>query len=188
MRLAELAVERLGLDELRFVPTAHSPHKARPEGIGAVAGETRARLLEVLLRGSPGPFRVERLEIERGGVSYTADTLDALRQREPDASWILILGGDQLPEFEHWRSFGRIMAMASAAFSPRPGHEMQVPEGLVSRVRASWTGGPGGLVLLPSTELDLASTHLRRDLQEKGTTEGIPPEVLAAIQGENLYR
>jgi nicotinate-nucleotide adenylyltransferase len=131
---------------------------------------------------------LELVEVERGGVSYTTDTLAVLHQREPGVSWILVLGGDQLPGFEQWRSFDRVMDLASAAFSPRPGHDLQVPDGLASRLRRSWSGGPGEILLLPSTGLDLASSRLRQDLQGTGTAEGIPLEVLAAIQAENLYR
>lgn len=187
-KLAALALTHLGLDELRFVPTALSPHKASPNGKEAVHGLTRARLLQELLPHCPEHCRLELLEVERGGVSYTADTLETLHEREPNTAWILILGGDQLSEFHHWRTFDRVMALASAAFSPRPGHEVVVPECLRPRLREAWSGAPGELLILPPTEMDVASTRLRQDLREKGEVEGLVPEVLAAIRAENLYR
>lgn len=187
-KLATLALAHLGLDELRFVPTATSPHKATPNGSEAVDGLVRARLLQELLQHCPASCRLEMLEVERGGVSYTADTLEALHTREPGTAWILILGGDQLAEFHRWRTFDRVMALASAAFSPRPGHAVVVPEGLRSRLREAWSGLPGELLILPPTEMDVASTRLRQDLREKGEAEGLSTEVLAAIRAENLYR
>lgn len=188
VKLATLAQAHLGLDELRFVPTALSPHKAHPEGSEATDGRTRAKLLESLLLQCPATCRLEMLEVERGGVSYTADTLAELHQREPGVAWVLVLGGDQLPEFHRWRTFDRVMGLASAAFSPRPGHALQLPEVLRPRLREAWNGAPGQILFLPPTEIDLASTRLRQDLREKGRAEGLSPEVLAAIQAENLYR
>lgn len=187
-KLAALALAHLNLDELRFVPTALSPHKAIPDGDEAVHGLIRARLLQELLPHCPDGCRLEMVEVERGGVSYTADTLETLHEREPGTAWILILGGDQLSEFHHWRTFDRVMALASAAFSPRPGHDVVVPECLRSRLREDWSDAPGELLILPSTEMDVASTRLRQDLPGKGEVAGLAPEVLAAIRAENLYR
>lgn len=187
-KLATLALSHLGLDELRFVPTALSPHKPAPEGSGAPDGFARARLLQEFLPHCPGACSVDLIEVERGGISFAVDTLEALHQREPGTAWILVLGEDQLPEFRRWKSFDRLMALASAAFSPRPGHQAQVPEDLRPRLREAWSGAPGEILLLPPTGMDLASTRLREDLRGKGEADGLPPEVLAAIQAENLYR
>lgn len=187
-KLAILALSHLSLDELRFVPTSRSPHKPHPDGPEAVDGALRGRLLQELLQHCPPSCRLEMLEVERGGVSYTADTLELLQAREPGHQWILVLGGDQLKDFQSWRTFDRVVARASAAFAARPGHPQDVPPGLRHRVREAWSGGPGEILLLPSTGLDLASTRLREDLKRKGEAEGLAPEVLAVIRSENLYR
>ena len=78
LKLAELAVRALGLDELRLVPTAIPAHKPAP----ALDGPARIRLLRDL------PYKVETLEVDRGGPSYTVDTLEALAAREPGHQWI----------------------------------------------------------------------------------------------------
>lgn len=185
LKLAELALEALGLDEVRFIPNAAPPHKA-PAGSG---GAARLRLLEAALAATGLPFRVSTLEVDRGGVSYTVDTLEALAAMEPGTAWIFLMGSDQLAGFASWQRPERILALASLAVAPRPGHELtHLPTFLEGRARPHWSGAPGELVWLPGTELPLASRALREDLARGKTPEGLPPEVIAAILRENQYR
>ena len=187
LKLARLALDHLGLDELRFVPTFVSPHKPDPGGPG---GEARLHLLTEALRAFDPRCRVERLELDRGGTSYTVDTLETLAVREPGAAWILVMGSDQLPGLPGWRQPERVFQLASAAVALRPGAPGAVPEVPGLHPAASWSGRPGELVWLPATELDLASTDLRLRLAADPAQDpgGIPPQVMAAIRTENLYR
>ncbi len=187
LKLARLALDHLNLDELRFVPTALSPHKPDPGGPDV---PSRLRLLTEALKGFEGKCRVEIIEAERGGTSYTVDTLESLSGREPDTVWILIMGSDQLQGLPSWRQVQRIFELASAAVALRPGAPFQVP--LVSGLHpaSAWSGKPGELVALPATELDLASTDLRERLRATPLEDpsGVPPQVLGTIRSENLYR
>jgi nicotinate-nucleotide adenylyltransferase len=187
LKLARLALAHLGLDELRFVPTAVSPHKPDPGGPDAAA---RLHLLSEALRAFDPRCRVEALELERGGTSYTVDTLEALAAREPGTAWILVMGSDQLPGLAAWKRPERVFQLASAAVALRPGAAQVAPVLPGLRPAAAWSGGPGELVWLPATELDLASTDLRLRLAADPAhdPEGIPSQVMAAIRAENLYR
>lgn len=187
LRLARLALDHLGLDELRFVPTAVSPHKPDPGGPGAQA---RLHLLTEALRTFDARCRVEALELERGGFSYTVDTLESLAAREPGTAWILVMGSDQLPGLPAWRRPERIFQLASAAVAARPGAPFEPPALPGLRAVAAWSGQPGEFVPLPATESDLASSELRRRLAAEPARDpgGIPSQVLAAIRAENLYR
>jgi nicotinate-nucleotide adenylyltransferase len=190
LKLAEIALEELELDEVRFVPTAVPPHKALPPG--DPDGPARLRLLERALAGSGRPFRVEPLEVRRGGASFTADTLEALAAREPGHGWIFLMGSDQLPGFPGWRRPERVLELASLAVAPRPGSpgpdRMVLPALLADRVRDRWSGGPGELLWLSGTRLALASTELREALGLGLVPEGIPPQVLSVILQEKKYR
>ena len=187
LKLARLALEHLDLNELRFVPTALSPHKPDPGGPGA---EARFRLLAQALEGFDARCRVETLELERGGASYTVDTLEALASREPSTAWILVMGSDQLPGLPTWRRVDRVFELASAAVALRPGAPFQDPGLPGLRPVPAWSGRPGELITLPDTELDLASTDLRNRLRTAPLEdpEGLPPQVLGTIRTENLYR
>lgn len=182
LRLAELACERLALDELRFVPAARSPFKAE----GGPSPDVRVRLLKALLGDRPWP--IEPYELDRGGTSYTVDTLEFLASRAPGNAWILLLGFDQVADFAAWHRPERIWELASIALAGRPGSEQELPAELQARVVPDWSGRPGELLLLPSTGLALSSSALREQLGRGETPAGLPPQVLAAIQAENLYR
>ena len=185
LKLAELGLRTLDLDEVRFVPTARSPHKPDAGGPGALV---RLQLLETALAATDLPFRVEPLELERGGTSYTVDTLEALCLREPDRAWILLIGGDQLPGLPGWRRVDRILELASLAVAPRPGFGLDLPPALQARWRDRWSGLPGELVRLPGTELPLSSSELRSELALGRRPQGLPIQVEAAIRRENYYR
>jgi nicotinate-nucleotide adenylyltransferase len=185
LKLARLALAQLDLDELRFVPTARSPHKPTP---GDITDAQRLALLEAALAGLDPRVRIERLELERGGTSYTADTLETLSAREPEAAWILVLGSDQLPGLPRWRRAGEVFRLASIAVAERPGQPVELPADLRLRASSRWSGAPGELVRLPSTELDLASSLMRDDLRHNRAMEGLPAPVARIIRTENLYR
>lgn len=182
LRIAELAWQHLGLDQLRFVPAAQPPLKDTP----GPAPELRARLLALALQGRP--WTVDRSELERSGPSYTVDTLVALAEREPEAAWILLLGRDQAAAFEAWRRPERILQLASLAVAGRPGNRLDLPPLLRGRTRPAWSGAPGEVVALPSTGLALSSRALRAALAAGESPAGIPPQVLAAIRAEGMYR
>lgn len=186
LKLARLALDHLDLDELRIVPTALSPHKPDPGGPRA---DARLRLVEEALAGFDPRCRVEPFEIQRGGASYTVDTLEALADREPDHSWILVMGSDQLPGLPAWRRVARVFELASAAVALRPGAPFAMPEVPGLHAVTAWSGRPGELVPLPGTELDLASSDLRTRLQALPHEDpgGLPPQVLGTIRSENLY-
>jgi nicotinate-nucleotide adenylyltransferase len=186
LKLAEIALRTLALDEVRFIPAATPPHKPAPAGADPA---TRLRLLELALAGTGLPFRVEPLELERGGVSYTVDTLEALSAREPDQAWIFLMGTDQLAGFGAWRRPERILALAALAVTARPGFAPQPLTGLLAgREKPHWSGAPGELLWLPGTDLDVASTGLRGELGRGNVPDGIPPQVLTVILRENQYR
>ena len=139
--LADEARWRLRLHEVRFVPVATAPHK--PDGPSFPA-ELRARLMAAAIAGDPG-FTLSRIELDRSGPSYTADTVEAVAREEPDADLWLIVGGDQLLAFAGWRDPGRILARARLAVAPRPEHDRRVLAAAAAAVapeRVDWIEMP----------------------------------------------
>jgi nicotinate-nucleotide adenylyltransferase len=184
IRLAELALENLHLDQVRFIPTAQSPHKAT-QGPPA---EIRMDLLELALQTTGKPFHVDPIELERGGVSYTVDTLETLSAREPGNSWILLVGSDQLPGLSGWVRLPRILELASIGVAPRPGFSSDIDIAMADRVRSTWSGQPGEIIWLPGTGTHLASSDLREALARCENPEGLPIQVRDTIQRQFLYR
>jgi nicotinate-nucleotide adenylyltransferase len=115
--VARVAAESLGLDEVRFMPAREQPFK---RGRHAAPAADRAVMLELAIAGSPG-FAVERAELERPGPSYTVDTLESLRAREPRAAFTLLLGADAAAELGAWHRAGELPGLARIVVLARPG-------------------------------------------------------------------
>lgn len=106
--VAECCREQAGLDRVVFVPTAIQPFK---QDHLSAAGHHRAEMLGLAVGGNPA-FTVSTLELDRGGVSYTIDTLAAIRDKHPADELRLILGPDALAGLPDWREPARILEMA----------------------------------------------------------------------------
>ncbi|HLA64868.1 MAG TPA: adenylyltransferase/cytidyltransferase family protein, partial [Rhodothermales bacterium] len=93
LAVAEAAAEAAGLDRVVWMPAATPPHKRTSADL-ADAGH-RLAMTRLAVRGN-ARFLVSDLELTRGGVSYTVDTLRALHAAHPGTEWALVLGGDSL--------------------------------------------------------------------------------------------
>jgi nicotinate-nucleotide adenylyltransferase len=115
--VARVAAEALQLDELRFLPAREQPFK---RGRHAAPAADRAVMLELAIAGSPG-FAVERAELERPAPSYTVDTLEVLRAREPAATFSLLLGADAAAELPAWHRASELPGLVRIVVFGRPG-------------------------------------------------------------------
>ena len=106
--LAECALEQCRLDEVRFLPAAVPPHKRQRE---LTPGAARAEMLELAIAGHER-FSVSRHEIDRGGVSYTVETLAHFHQEDPDGRLFFLLGADMLLDLPRWREPERVCRLA----------------------------------------------------------------------------
>src|SRR5262245_30989393 len=97
--VAENCREQRRLDEVWFIPANVSPHKLHAAPADA---EHRIEMLKLAVGGHE-PFRVSTLEIDRGDVSYTVDTLEQIHQQEPANELFLILGSDSLNDLPTWK-------------------------------------------------------------------------------------
>ena len=106
--LAECCREQCRLDQVWFLPVAIAPHKQRAESAPA---QVRVEMLQLAVSGDDAMI-VSKLEIDRGGVSYTADSLDAVRKQQPDAELFLLMGADSLHDLPNWYEPERICRLA----------------------------------------------------------------------------
>ncbi len=115
--LAECCREQCRLDEVWFLPAATPPHKQARELTPAAQ---RIEMLELAI-GGQASFKVCRTEIERGGVSYTVDTLSELARESAGRELFFLLGADSLDDLPHWREPARICQLATLVVVGRPG-------------------------------------------------------------------
>src|SRR5271166_5246780 len=114
--LAEQCREQGRLDQVLFVPAASPPHK-QSQALTPFA--QRVEMLALAIAGQPA-FRIDELEKDRPGPSYTVDTLEQLKERQPAAELFLILGSDTLLDLPHWHGPARVAALATLVVVARP--------------------------------------------------------------------
>ena len=110
----------LGLDEVVFVPTGEPWQK---EGRDVAPAEHRY-LMTVVATASNPRFTVSRVDIDRGGPTFTIDTLRDLRGQRPDAELFFITGADALADIFTWRDVDELFGLANFVGCTRPGYEM----------------------------------------------------------------
>jgi nicotinate-nucleotide adenylyltransferase len=168
--IAERAAEAVGLDRVLFIPTAVSPLKAGRELVSAA---DRWAMLKIAIRGNPR-FQASDLEIRRGGVSYTVDTLRELRRRTR-ADLHLILGADAARLLPRWRSIDVVRELATFVLVSRPGH----------RVRARMPKQH----IVEAPLLEISSTEIRDRVRRGLSIRYLVPEgVERHIRRRGLYR
>lgn len=118
--LAECCAAQAKLDEVWFVPTAHQPLK--PAGPVA-SDDERLAMLRLACEARPD-YRISTIEIDRGGVSYTVDTLRAIRAEHVDAKLNFLMGADSLADLPHWHQPEEICQLAT----PLVVHRAETPE------------------------------------------------------------
>lgn len=128
--VAKAAHEELTLDRLYFIPAAQSPFKP---GSNPAPAEGRLRMLRLALAGH-AEYEVDPQEIERGGISYSIDTLRAYARQFPQAQLFYLVGADHLGTLSKWRNAEALAELAEFVVIPRPG-EPPMPAPPTFRVR-----------------------------------------------------
>ncbi len=164
--------DTLALDRVILIPTARHAFK----GDAAASARDRAAMAELAVAGDAG-LAADRIEVDRGGTSYTIDTLRALREREPDTEWYLILGADALAEFHRWREADRIAEIAHVVVITRG--DDPAPDRLPFADRS---------LLVPVPALEVSSTSVReRVASGRSIRYWVPPGVEGYIRHHGLY-
>lgn len=159
----------LDLAEVRFMPNATAPHK---ETSASATNEQRLQMVELAIEGI-SYFKVERFEMERGGVSYTYDTMKAMREREPDVEFYFIIGGDMIDSLHTWYRIDELMELVHFVGVKRPG----------SKAKTSYN-----VQMVEAPEINLSSTFIRKRLQQTGPLQFLLPlTVESYIRKEGLY-
>jgi len=114
--LAENCRDHLQLDEVWLVPASISPLKQ--EAV-MPSDAHRIAMMELAIAGNPH-FRISHIELERGGVSYTVNTLNSIKAQHQSDDLYLLIGGDSLANLHKWKSIGEICKLATLCFVHRP--------------------------------------------------------------------
>ena len=115
--LAECCRQQCRLDQVWFLPAAVPPHKQDRE---LTPAEARIEMLELAVGGNSA-LAVSRHEVDRGGVSYTVDTLAHFHDEDPDGELFFLMGADMLRDLPNWRDTARVCELAVPVVVRRPG-------------------------------------------------------------------
>jgi nicotinate-nucleotide adenylyltransferase len=172
---ARAVTEQLGLDRLLLVVANDPWQKSGQRAVSPAAD--RYALTELLAEEIPGA-EASRLEMERGGPSYSVDTAEEILAEAggQPTELFLVIGADLVPELGSWHRSEELRRLVTLAVVSRPtGPPLAIPPGW----RAEWVDGP---------QVAVSSSGIRELLREGRSVEGMVPEpIIRCIVRRNLY-
>jgi nicotinate-nucleotide adenylyltransferase len=196
LRAAEEVAEQLGLERVVFVPSARPPHKDADDGDPIAEAALRLAWARAATADNPR-FEVDPLEIERGGRSWTVDTLRTIGKQIAPELPVFMIGCDAFVEMGTWREPEAIFTLAHFAVTTRPpvargsltdwlprcvrDEIALAPDGLSGRHRTAGTF----VRLLEIPALDVSASDIRRRLREGRSVRYLLPQAVWAAVAES---
>lgn len=167
--MANEVLQSLQLAEIWFMPNQIPPHKQRRDIISA---EHRFNMLQLAVNGNDA-FRVESIELERSGPSFTYDTICLLKERHPDIQFYFIIGADMIEYLPKWYKIDLLQNLVQFVGVKRPNYKTTTQYNVLE-------------VDVP--QFDVSSSFIRRRLKEgKNIRYLLPDSVIQYIKEHGLY-
>jgi nicotinate-nucleotide adenylyltransferase len=177
---AQEARAQLGLDRVVLMPVHAPPHKQVGEDPGP---EVRAQLCRAAVAGEDG-FEVSTLEIDRGGPSYTVDTLRELHGSQEGDELTFIVGGDMASSLPSWREPEAVLELARLAVAER--EELRRQE--IAERLGALRGAGERVIFFTMPRLDISSSDVRARIAEGRPVRWlVPAGVAGEIERRGLY-
>jgi nicotinate-nucleotide adenylyltransferase len=192
IHLARSVYNALQLQELRLIPC----NQPLLRGDASATAQQRLRMVQLAVTDYPGLIADNR-ELQRGGYSYTIDTLMSVRNEDAKTPLCLIIGMDQFVHFERWRSWRQIPELAHIIVPTRAGYEFTPSPQVAALLRQCQTQDsnllhtqPNGAVFfLAVTPLAVSGTEIRAGLRQGlDVSAQLPHKVWEYICENKLYR
>ena len=178
--IARSAAEQLELSRVLFIP-AGNPHFKQDQEV--TLASKRADMVALAI-ADDSLFALDLCEVERGGITYTADTLEELTQSYEGARLFFIMGTDSAITLPGWKRAEDVSRLCTIVVAKRPGQSTQ-------RVREVLAASPVDfdVMYLDVPQVDVSSTQLREDIAcGRDVSDMIPASVGAYISQMGLYR
>ena len=180
VRVVESALAALSLERLYVIPAYEAPNK---QGQDCVDGSSRMQMLKLCFRDMP-QVMVSDMELQRGGVSYTLDTVRQIHAENPDAELVLILGSDSFVNFQSWYQWEAILKLATLAVFCRGDKNEQTA---IEAKKGELEVCGAKILLIENPVLQISSTDIRRLLAFRCADDFLHPMVAGYIQWNGLY-
>jgi nicotinate-nucleotide adenylyltransferase len=179
LAIAESVREQLDLARIVFIPAADPRHRDEPRASAA----QRAAMVQLAISDNAA-FGIDRLELERGGATYTVDTLEAYAARGVVDPWF-VLSSEALAGLPGWRTPERVLELARLAVVPRPGARATDR----AWVEARFPGCGDRVAFVDGPLLPISATAIRaRVAAGRSIRYLVPDAVLGYIADHGLYR
>lgn len=198
LHAAEEVLDELGLERMLFVPSGEPPHKTASQRDPIAPAELRLAWTRAATASNPR-FEVDAREVERGGTSYSVETLRTLgEQIAPDLP-VFVLGADAFAEVGTWREPEALFTLANFAVITRPGAAAANSHWLPARVQAGFELARDGRSarhraagtwarLLEIAALDISASEIRARLRRGRSVRYLLPEpILEAVLQSKVY-
>jgi nicotinate-nucleotide adenylyltransferase len=181
--LAERCREEAKLDQVWFVPCSLSPHKQ--DGAHATDRQ-RIEMIELAISGHPA-FLISSVELDRGGVSYMVETLQQIKEQQPNDELYLLMGDDSLETFDSWREPEKVCELATPLVVNRPGSG-EVDLTVLKKFVEGSTFDQFKRSQVSSPWIDISSREIRHRVRSDKTIRYLMPRAVEKyIQTQNLY-
>ena len=180
IRAAKKAAQALRLDRLLLIPASTPPHKQQQH---LATAQQRLEMLQIACREEP-MLQPSNLEILRGGVSYTYETVEQIRALYPQAKLFLLMGSDMFLSFHNWKNPEAILQQATLAVFNRGNKGEKTA---VAEKKAELEQQGIAVELIDHKPVDISSTQLRRLLAFQCADSFLPAGVGAYIRENGLY-
>ena len=194
LRLAQEALEILGLQCVRWIPAGKPWHRNAP----MASAVHRLKMVRLAIASNP-VFELDEAEIRQETPGYTVETLERLRgELGPGRSIVLLLGTDSFRNLTSWERWRELFELAHVFVGLRPGHSL-TPGGMPAELAAQWrkrTGTPeevvahpaGRVVIYATTALDISASAIRAHFAQRLSPRYLlPSAVLDYIEAHALY-
>lgn len=195
LRMAQELASALGMDEVKFIPSANPPHKDNV----MVSAEHRSTMVKLAIADNP-LFSVDELELNREGSSYTIDTLISLRESlGHDTSLCLMMGSDAFVKLNTWHRWQELLDYAHIVLVQRPSAQPQeaLPTEVEALLRDHYTDqhadlaneNSGSIMMQAITGQDISATGIRGMLGNGESVRYLVPDIaMEYIKKSKLYK
>jgi len=178
--VVESALAALAPEKIYVIPACEAPNK---QGERCVDGNHRLQMLKLCFRDIP-QVTVSDMELQRGGISYTVDTVRQLREKAPDAELVLLLGSDSFVNFQSWYQWETILKTVTLAVFCRGDKNEQAA---IETKKAELEKLGAGVMLMENPVTRISSTDIGRMLAFRCADAYLHPMVAGYIQWNGLY-
>ena len=166
LAIAGAALRALGLQQLLWIPTGAPPYRPAPVASAA----HRLAMLKLAIAGAPRNA-VDECELQPAASGYTYDTVKALREKDPDAEFTLLMGADQYAKRDAWHRWADIEKLCDIAVVARPGSNLN------AKVK-----------MIAMTPMSISASDIRaRVARGEDVSAMLPPAVFDYIKEKGLY-